>query len=96
MKEARNGLIEKVLAAKGLDGEELSDEEGEQVGEITGQCKNIWDKLLSSTMKKVLLKQESVWMVVRLMKSETFGLRLEWLHEHTVQQFLQEVKHRVL
>ena len=43
LKEARNGLIEKVLAAKGLDGEELSDEEGEQAGEITSQCKNIWD-----------------------------------------------------
>ena len=52
LKEARNGLIEKVLAAKGLDGEELSDEEAEQAGEITGQCKNIWDKLLSSTMRK--------------------------------------------
>ena len=52
LKAGRNSIIEKLLADKGLDGEELSEEDAEAATELTNQCKEIWEKLLSSTMRK--------------------------------------------
>ena len=46
LKAGRNAIIEKLLSDKGLDGEELSEEDAEVAADLTNQCKNILGKTL--------------------------------------------------